>query len=250
MFIPILKSIAAIPTLPLLYIQGKRVKAEVPDLPEAEGKKGFVGKTGKAFSVLILGESTMAGVGVGHQEQGFAGYLGRYLADKLPDHLIKWEVVAKSGYKAADVIQHLVPQLPKNKPNWLVIGLGGNDTFQFSWPWKWRRDMGNLMNILEKKYPQTPITCIHLPPVHRFPVFTPLLRWVMNNWVEMLRIQLYKEVRNRPNVFFIKEELNFDDWMKKHNPLLVPADFFSDGVHPNELAYKVWAKEVVMKLER
>ena len=58
-------AISAIPFLPLMYIQGKQVKAKVPDLPEATGTAGFaVGDSDATLNLVILGESTMAGVGV------------------------------------------------------------------------------------------------------------------------------------------------------------------------------------------
>lgn len=59
--------------LPLLYWQGKRIWASVPQLPEAEGTQGqALFKVGeqRPLKMLALGESTIAGVGVRTHEVG------------------------------------------------------------------------------------------------------------------------------------------------------------------------------------
>ena len=42
------------PILPLMYVQGKRIRSSVPTLPEAKGSKGYVDiKAEKDFNTLI-----------------------------------------------------------------------------------------------------------------------------------------------------------------------------------------------------
>ena len=51
--------------LPVLYFQGKKIKKEIPKLPEAKNPKGFVnGNFKDTLHLLSIGESTIAGVGV------------------------------------------------------------------------------------------------------------------------------------------------------------------------------------------
>ncbi|WP_052019689.1 hypothetical protein [Mesobacillus boroniphilus] len=69
-------SIIIVPFLPFLYFQGKRVRASTPRLPEAKGNTGMVKLEGdQEFRFIFLGESSIAGVGVNHHEEGFAGVL-------------------------------------------------------------------------------------------------------------------------------------------------------------------------------
>ena len=63
----------ALPLLPILYRQAIRVKASVPVLPEAETPFGEVAVAETPpFRLLLIGESTLAGVGVKTHDEGFA----------------------------------------------------------------------------------------------------------------------------------------------------------------------------------
>src|SRR6056297_1092791 len=71
------------PMLPLLYIQGKRVKKRIPRLSEARNPRGNCTTTeesGKALKMVVIGESTMAGVGVETHDEGFSGCLAGELS--------------------------------------------------------------------------------------------------------------------------------------------------------------------------
>ena len=65
----------SIPLLPFMYLDGRRIRSKVPKLPEAKEPEGVVEKPNTHFlKLLILGESTVAGVGVdaGHEERVIA----------------------------------------------------------------------------------------------------------------------------------------------------------------------------------
>jgi len=65
--------ISTIVLIPSLIIQGNAVKKNTLRLPEPEGnRQGIIG-TGKALSILILGDSAAAGVGVQIQEDALLG---------------------------------------------------------------------------------------------------------------------------------------------------------------------------------
>ena len=80
----LLGSILALPLLPVMYFQGKRIKASVPNLPEAKGTAGIaVANSEHSMNLLTIGESTIAGVGVETHEEGFTGTLAKELAKKV-----------------------------------------------------------------------------------------------------------------------------------------------------------------------
>ncbi len=64
---------ATIALIPALVIQGNRVKKKTLRLPEPAGEReGLIGQ-GKPLSILIVGDSAAAGVGVDHQEDALTG---------------------------------------------------------------------------------------------------------------------------------------------------------------------------------
>ena len=238
-----LGAIASVPLLPFMYIDGKRIRSRVPKLPEAQQPQGLVNNgVTKCIDVLILGESTVAGVGVETHEEGFAGTFAKELGDHLNSN-VKWRVYAKSGYTAKQVHLQLVPKITETHADLIVIGLGGNDAFTLNTPKKWKNDIVHLIDALRKKFPTTPIAFTNMPPIKEFPAFTSLIKLTIGNLVEILGKELKGIVSSQENVFYYDDIITLDHW-KKHLQLSNPiSDFFSDGVHPSKLTYQVWAKD-------
>lgn len=244
----IIGTLLSIPLLPLMYFHGKRIRKTVPILPEAKGKEGLVKHHSKTvFRLLCLGESTMAGVGVSTHEEGFAGSLAKALSHIIEAN-IKWEVIAKSGYTAKQVAEKLVPKIG-NQPDLIVIGLGGNDSFQLNSPMQWKKDIQTLIDIIRVKHPSTPIAFTNMPATKEFPAFTWPIRFVVGGLGELLGEALSEVVDINNNVYFSSEVIDLNVWTKRYNLKNVKSDFFSDGVHPAKLTYQVWAKDFAMFLD-
>ena len=65
----------SIPLLPLLYLDGQNVRKKVPKIPEANDPNGLFELPGssKTISLITIGESSMASVGVETHKLGFTG---------------------------------------------------------------------------------------------------------------------------------------------------------------------------------
>lgn len=240
----VLGSIIAIPLLPVMYFQGKRIRASVPRLPEATGPEGVCGPgSNGVIRLLCIGESTFAGVGVKTHEEGFAGSLARALSEQL-DAEVQWKVYAKSGYTARAVKDKMVPRVTETAADLIVIGLGGNDAFTLNTPWAWQRDVRGLIEALRQRFGDTPIVFANMPPIREFPAFTPLIRFTIGNHVEILGEALQAITAELPNVYFSSRTITLRDWITRLGVDASPADFFSDGVHPSRLTYQAWAKDL------
>ncbi|MEN0046745.1 MAG: SGNH/GDSL hydrolase family protein [Bacteroidota bacterium] len=246
----LLGSILSLPLLPLLYFQGQRIRANVPELPEAIEPQGIAGELGKTkLNLLCLGESTIAGVGVKYHGEGFAGTLAAELANSQ-DAEIHWRVYAKSGYTAKQVKQKLVPELREEKPDLIVIGLGGNDAFTLNRPWKWRQQMEQLIDALQEQFKDIPIFLTNVPPIKEFPAFTKPIKFVIGNLVEILGQELTKITKQKHLVHYNAEIITIKSWTKKWKVDGNVNDFFSDGVHPSKLTYQVWAKDMAQFIDK
>ena len=75
-----LSRIAAIPLAPVLLVQGKRLRRETPKLPDAAlpWSGSVPGPT--PLRLLVLGDSTAAGVGADTQDEALPGNLARELS--------------------------------------------------------------------------------------------------------------------------------------------------------------------------
>lgn len=239
-----LGSIVSLPLLPLLFLQGKKIRANVPKLPEAKNPKGYIKKTStKTLKMLVIGESTIAGVGVDFHENGFTGILAKTIASQSEVSVL-WQVYAKSGYTAKMVRRRLVPKIEDTTADLIVIGLGGNDAFKLNSPDVWIIQINKLIKDLKRKYPKTPIYFTNMPPIKEFPAFTKSIKFVIGNLVELLGKRLYKRVKNKSNVYYNNEVITLESWQEKYNLSDEVSTFFSDGVHPSKLTYQLWGKDM------
>ena len=116
-------AIISFPLLPLMYYQGKQIRASVPQLPEAKGIEGQYksnGKNEKVLRIISIGESTIAGVGVQTHEEGFTGTFAKELSHLL-DVGIKWKVYARSGYTAKWVERKIIPKIIENQADLIIV---------------------------------------------------------------------------------------------------------------------------------
>ncbi|MEO0735104.1 MAG: SGNH/GDSL hydrolase family protein, partial [Bacteroidota bacterium] len=125
----LLHTALTVPLLPLMYLHGKRIMSTIPKLPEAQQPSGTILGTGAARKVLIIGESTMAGVGVATHEDGFAHAMAQELARQL-DTTIHWKVYARSGYTLRRLHKKVLPRIEEESADLIVLGMGGNEAFK------------------------------------------------------------------------------------------------------------------------
>jgi lysophospholipase L1-like esterase len=243
----LIKVLIALPLLPIMYFQAKAIKARFPSLPEAKGQEGTAPACEKKrLRILTIGESSIAGVGVETHEEGFTGTLAKELS-KLLKTTVDWKVYAKRGFTAKRVQEDIVPKITETEKDvdLLVVGIGGNDTFQLNRPKRWKRDMQRLIYELQIKFKDVPIVFIDLPPVRELPAFTKTIKLILGHLREMLAEELDRLVLHYKNTYYYPHSITLRDWMERYQvPNNGVAAFFSDGVHPSKLAYQVWATDV------
>lgn len=222
-----------IPIIPLLIWQGKQVRKVVPTLPEAEGTSGQIIGNESVINILTIGESTFAGVGVQTHEEGVTGQLAKFLHAKT-QQTINWQVIAKSGYNAKKVLEDLVPQIPETPFDIVVIGLGGNDTFELNFPIRWQRDLINTIKEIQLKLPQARILISPLPPVGQFPAFPFPMNKFLGGLKELHSLAVNPIPKMFNNVYYDSSRFKSIDG----------AIMFSDGVHPSAFTYSVWGEKL------
>ncbi|MCY7377437.1 MAG: SGNH/GDSL hydrolase family protein [Pyrinomonadaceae bacterium] len=234
----IVGGILILPFVPLLYWQGRRVRQKVGRLPDAKG--ATVGKFGEAAetrNLLAIGESTVAGVGANNHAEALGGQLAKYLSLEL-NKSVRWHVLGESGITVGETLERLVPHLPETAMDFVVVALGGNDTFKVSSPNRWRTGMTKLVKILRGKYPNAVILLANTPRVMDFTALPTILKMVL--WrISHLHHENAKILVNEfENVFYYDEAGAVAD------------GFFSDGVHPSAYGYALWSEAMIKFLMR
>ncbi len=218
---------------PLLWLQGQHVRKRTPVLPEPGGDR--TGQTGRgpALRLLILGDSSAAGVGVAIQKHGLLGHI---LQDLSPDYLIDYELRARTGAKTRDALNDLQQAIDIDWPTHrqfdvVVTALGVNDvTGQLSLK-KWRKQQQSLIETVHKHLQPQLMIVSGLPPMHRFPALPVPLRSYLGAWARLFNHNLHQLSSQYTNTTFIAV-----------SDLPQPLDVASDGFHPGPETYQKWGQ--------
>src|SRR5262245_23079188 len=91
---------AILPFSPLLYLLGQHTRRKIGLLPEAAGDTtGIVGEGADSVELLVIGESTVAGLGARTHEMALAGQFAHRLAKRIGKQ-VKWLAIGKNGVTA------------------------------------------------------------------------------------------------------------------------------------------------------
>jgi len=226
---------AILPLAPFLVLQGQITRWKVGVLPGAEGEtRGIVGNGGEPAKLFVIGESTVAGLGARTHENALAGQFAKQLSQRI-HRPVSWSVVGKNGVTARRTIDELLPQMPDQKFNYILIGLGGNDVMRLSSPKKWRRDMTELLDALRKRNPDATIFLSNCPMIKMSPAIPHPTKAILWQLSIMHDANIREFTRDMDRVYYYPQ------------PADVPLEgFFADGIHPSEQGYADWS-EAMMK---
>jgi len=217
------------PVSPILYLQGQYTRWKVGVLPDAAGPT--TGRTGEgdAAKLFVIGESTVAGLGASSHELALAGQFAKNLSQKI-GRPVEWTVVGKSGVTARQTIDNLLPRMPAEKFDYILVGLGGNDVLKLSTPARWRSDMKELLERLRAANPDAVIFLSNCPMIRLSPALPNPLRSVLWQLSKLHNDNVHDLTSQMERTFYYPQ----------------PADvhlegFFADGIHPSERGYSDWA---------
>lgn len=218
---------------PVLIWQGLRVRKHALVLPEASGERFGVCGAGPALRVLILGDSSAAGVGVETQQQALAGQLVDILSN---DYQITWTVLAQTGGTTASTLYWLQNH-PAVSYDVAVVALGVNDVTRSVPLRRWVAQTGQLFDLLGEKFAVRRIYTSALPPLGHFPALPHPLRWLIGLTASRYEKRMAAYQAARSDVERSQLDLPLD-----------PALMASDGYHPSATVYTLWAQQLAQKI--
>jgi len=229
----------ALLVFPVLIWQGRRVRKRVIRLPGAVGSpEGWAGVANgrPPLRLLVLGESTVAGIGASTHAVGMAGRTAAHLAELL-ERPVWWTALGKNGVTAQSARFALAPQLFGQSYDLVVVALGANDTFRLHPPSHWANSLAALIKTLRGSLGPVPILLATVPPVAKFPAIPQPLRGVLGLCAQALGHRAQQLAAFYGLVYYSKAEFGQD-----------PSYFCSDGIHPSEKAYQLWGLHLASDL--
>jgi lysophospholipase L1-like esterase len=234
----VLGGIVILPFAPFLYLQGKYVRRKIGRLPDASGEtsgKFGVGNINQTAKLLVIGESTAAGVGARTHESALAGQFARFLSRKIGKS-VAWRVIGKSGITVAETIQELVPQIPPEKFDYILVALCGNEVLRLRSPRRFRRDMLSLLNILQTRNPDATFFITNAPAIRLSPVLPHPIKFILGHLSALHDKNIREFTAPMNKILYFPQ------------PTEVVEDFFADGIHPSEKGYALWSERMIETL--
>ncbi len=205
---------------------------------------------GEPVNLVVLGDSTVAGVGSPSLEESLPVLVAERVAERLhrPVHVIGFGV---SGARTATVLENQVPMLaeldpdastasrpgsaaPAAGPDVVLIVIGGNDVTHVTPPWAMRRQTAALIEGA-REVSGAPVVIGGIPQFRTVPALLQPLRWAVGRYANVLREAQRGAARAAGAPYVDIAALASPRFIGK------PESMSSDGFHPAPLGYSFWA---------
>lgn len=211
--------------LPLILLQARHVKATTRQLPSAKGETKSQTAVNN-MSLLHIGESTVAGVGVTHLKQGLTHAIVTHLSEKA-NVSFDWHIQGKNG---VNIAQLNTLDVGNSTPDVLLITIGVNDTTGLTSLSQWRQQIRLCIQRYAGK--NTYVFFTQVPNMARFPALPAPLSWFLGLRSQQLDNALLKLC-------------HIHQWHHLKASAPIKAQWMAkDGYHPNEDGYQAWGNQI------
>jgi lysophospholipase L1-like esterase len=221
----------ALPAMPLLLLQGRRLDRQTLRLLPAYGPPhGSVAGSGTPLRVLAVGESTAVGVGVDSHEEAVASRFSQAVNART-GRAVVWEAAGRCGATVREGHAHVLPRIPHAPRDLVLILFGANDTLARRSAQDFARDLAALIADLRVRVGDASILVSSVPPMETFPALPRPLNTYLGaraRWLDQAAAEL-----DLPGV-----------WHAPVNIDMEPVLFAEDGFHPGPIGYQVWGENL------
>jgi lysophospholipase L1-like esterase len=221
---------------PLLIVQAMYVRRTTPSLPEAKGLRDGISGVGNRTSVLIVGDSSAAGVGVATQDQAL---MGRLVAELGLTHQVSWQLLAKTGVTSVKVLERLRVS-PKQTVDYVLLSIGVNDVTSLTKPEESVENLRLIIKLLKTEFNIHHIVVSKVPLMHLFPALPQPLRWWLGRKANKLNECFNILIDNDKQCTLL--DIQF--------PIQNNYIIAEDGFHPGACAYALWGRHVAKIIQK
>jgi lysophospholipase L1-like esterase len=225
------------PLLPLIVVQGRQVRRAMPKLADAHGPtSGTYGRPPARLRIVVVGESTVSGIGARTHTHSLPGRLAAALGGAL--HVsVSWKAVGHSGANARaaarlvdESLVHGAQGARGERFDCAFLALGVNDVIERTPLARWKGDVAVLADLLIARHDARMVVLLGVPPMHRFPALPQPLRAFLGARAQELDEELAALAAERAELLHVP------------TPVDGPLQYFcADLFHPSEAGYAAWA---------
>lgn len=181
--------------------------------------------------MTALGDSIIAGVGVGSTSEALPAALAAALARRLGRE-VHWDSMGRNGARTRDLLAWEQSMHP-GETQLLVISNGLNDITSLMAMRPWLEEKRRLYLRLRKLAPLALLAQLGIPPLGSFPALPNPTRWILGQRSAAFDRALEAMVTGMEGVIYLP-------FRNKPEPAL----FAPDGYHPGPEAVRIWAESL------
>jgi lysophospholipase L1-like esterase len=219
--------------LPLVWAQGQIAERRTPRLPPAQPPHhGRLPGVGIPIRVLGIGESTVSGIGLSRGDETVTAATARELA-RVTGRPVLWQGHGLSGATARDGLRRIVPHIPPEPADLVVVAFCVNDVISYRSPAGFTDDLAAVVTATRDRVGDAAVVIGGIAPVAYFPALPSPLGTILGWRAAALQAAADGLAQRLPKLV-----------VQRFTEPLSSDLFASDGFHPNPHAHSLWGEKI------
>lgn len=191
------------------------------------------------FVYVAIGDSTVEGIGASHSSKSFPSLVFEKIKKDKKEAV--FYNFGKGGAKVRDVITYQLPKVIALKPNLVTVSVGGNDLHRKTKLKHFKNDYYYLIKTLREST-NAEIIISNIPDVSLLPSLSIFIKY----FAKFMTIRLNKVINELSDQF----KCNLIDLYNgsRENSRRYSNLISSDGFHPSDRGYSLWANAITALL--
>jgi len=202
-------------------------------LPAAGSLTGAVGGGEPGISLLVLGDSSAASVGIELSENGLSAQLSALIAVRT-GRSVRWRAAGFNSATSGQVRDHVVPNLAPDPWTHIVLAIGTNDVKNFHSVRRFKKEFGGLLYALRAKWPDARIVWQPVIAMIDVPALPKALAMILEARAGAINAMGTRLCLERGGLPATRLAITGGT-----------AGFSSDGFHASEAGYRAWAEHLL-----
>lgn len=220
---------------PVYAWQGTKIRGTTQRMPPPT-HNGNLFKKGNAkkpsLNILLIGDSSAAGVGVDTIEQSLGGHFCKLLNEKT-NRSVNIRIAGNNSATAGALRDFVVPHIPYDTYDYILLNVGTNDSKNFHTGRRFCKEFGTLIYALKAKWPQAQIIWSGIINLEELEMLPKPLNKILG---------IRSRIHNNNGTILCEERGAIapgnKDWK------VITENFSADGFHASPLGYERWAQGI------
>lgn len=220
--------------VPVALYQGLGVRRRTPRLAPPRGAQlGRVGDASPAWRLLVIGDSSAAGVGAERVSETLAPQLARIIHLQT-NEAVAWRAAGANSAIASEIRDHIVPNIEARDFTHIVLAVGTNDMKNYLSAKQFKKGFGSLLYSIHARWPQATVIWSPVVDMRDVPAMPWLLARIMAMRTQLINGMGARMCRERQAIAATPLPING------------PGGFAIDGFHANAAGYRAWAEHLAV----